>query len=387
MRSSLYETDHPSRRETQSAIAFGRITAVFPEERLCEVKTFMGTGATEDLHIPKCQWLNMDANPEGDESSIIPRVNSTGLVFFINGEPFIFGYWRALTGDGKALAGETPEKGTEGDKFISTVAGNRIRVRSNGVIEVISKDTLRSVYFPKDGLLFHICQNYEFRTDGGYQTWKRLEGQNTLSVSEFRKDLLRSSIIVEEKGFVDNQTIRRVRIGPGLPGVQGISLPIYEETVKNTGEVDLAIGSLKEWKLNIKPSGEFSVKTGATAPAFTLTTQASGDTKLTITDKANVHIKPDGEIQIDNPGATLKITPSGEVSLVAKDKLKVDAQGGVEIKTAGEAEVTASGTVKVTGSTIQLNGSSGNVLTTATAPVVDYITGAPHMGVPTVQAG
>ena len=89
MEHSAYENPNKWRQQRQEGIALGRITRVFRDRRMCEVKTFMGAGDKDDNHIPYAQWLNLDAHPDGDESTIVPREGSYCVVFFIAGEPFI----------------------------------------------------------------------------------------------------------------------------------------------------------------------------------------------------------------------------------------------------------------------------------------------------------
>ena len=155
-----------------SGVALGRIVSVDAKKRFCRVKTFFGDAHLVDKDIPVCQWLSLDANPEGDESTSIPRVNSTGLVFFVAGEAFIWGYFKATTKDKGATTGKEQSNLNEGDKIIATVAGNKIILKANGVVEIQSKETLRTIYFPKEGLLAHLCEAYDIRTDGGSMTWR-----------------------------------------------------------------------------------------------------------------------------------------------------------------------------------------------------------------------
>jgi hypothetical protein len=86
----MLERGHTGR--TDSGLAFGRITKVYPEERMVEVKTFMGMDGRDDQHISKCQWISLDGNPQGDVSGAVPRVNSYCLVFWVDGMPFVFGH-------------------------------------------------------------------------------------------------------------------------------------------------------------------------------------------------------------------------------------------------------------------------------------------------------
>lgn len=92
--------------------------------------------------------------------------------------------------------------------------------------------------------------------------------------------------------------------------------------------------------------------------------ETSGSEKITVVHKS---------------GSMMTFNPDGSVNF--------DVQGDVNVKASGNANVTASGDANVNGSSINLNGSSGQVLTTLTDPVVDTITGIRTIGVTTVNAG
>ncbi len=77
-------------------------------------------------------------------------------------------------------------------------------------------------------------------------------------------------------------------------------------------------------------------------------------------------------------GGKLAINVTGDCTITAAN---------VDVTSNGHANVTASGNAVVTAAEIHLNGSSGQVLTTVTDPVVDTIFGAPTVGVPTVKSG
>lgn len=374
---SIYEKGHPNRTAQETGIAFGRITRVFPADRLCEVKTFGSSGPKDDNHIPKCQWINMDASPEGDESTSMPRVNSYGLVFFVGGEPFIFGFFSPLTGTGSAQLGDKKEELNEGDKILKTVGKNKIILRSHGEIEIQSTDACRTIYFPDNHLINTLCRNYEFRTDGGTIDWVNLGDGTTLSKEEFRDDIDRSNVIIVERGKVSGEVISRVRIGVGTAA--GIDQPVYEHSVKNTGEVDLFVhapGAAAGHKLNIKPTGA---------------------TELNIADKAKFTIGADGKTVLDiGPGqATLTINPDGSLNLDLKGTatvktggaVNVDAGGPTLVKVAGTVKVEASGKATIKASKIDLDGGGGleKVLTTPSA--ISDFTGAPiQVGSSSVQA-
>jgi uncharacterized protein involved in type VI secretion and phage assembly len=97
------------------------------------------------------------------------------------------------------------------------------------------------------------------------------------------------------------------------------------------------------------------------------------------------------KILIDETSGSEKITvfhnSGSKMTFNSDGSFTLDIQGDVTVNSSGDVNVTASGDANVTGSSINLNGSSGQVLTTLTDPVVDLITGVPTIGVPTVNAG
>ena len=279
---SLYESKNNYRLERSNGIAFGRVVKVFAKERYCQVQTFNGSGNMSDNVLDRVQWLSMDSNPEGDESTSIPRKNSLGLIFFVGGEAFLFGFFKPLKKGGVAAQGNEPVNLMEGDKLISTVAGNRLTVKSNGLIEIFSTESLKSVRFPTESKLLEICRRYDLRTDGGSHLWESDEDGKTLLQSEFRRDLLRAVVACEEKGAVDDSTILKTVVGPANPGGPGVLQPLYEHTVGVDGATQLNVGLTT---LTISPTGEIAVKTpGATltiSPEGAVSLQALGQVSLT----------------------------------------------------------------------------------------------------------
>lgn len=326
MDKSIYESQNSDRQSIANAIAFGRITRVFPETRSCEVKTFFGKGAADDNHIPNCQWINLDGHPDGDESAVIPRVNSYGFVFYIDGEPFFFGFFRPLSITGSAETGSILEPLNEGDRVIKTVGKNRIIMRAHGEIQIESTRTCRSIYFPDRNLINTLCRNYEFRTDGGTIDWKNDGSDNTLSRQEWRDTLNRTNIIVEEKGLVSGEILWREQIGLGGTNLTPSSI-VYTRTVKNTGETELFIrapNASSGHNLKILPDGQ---------------------TDLNIADKTSVQIKPTGEVTLDvGPGnAILNIKPDGSVSLTTKSTISATADKDISMTTKANLSATVGG--------------------------------------------
>jgi hypothetical protein len=111
-------------------------------------------------------------------------------------------------------------------------------------------------------------------------------------------------------------------------------------------------------------------------------------------DKTNKIITIDSnEIKIEVVGNVTANINGNLTTSVAKDA-KVTVKGEADIKVtkkakikAKDVEVEAENIAKVKAKMIQFNGQEGDILTTATDPVIDLIFGVPTIGVPTVKAG
>ena len=367
MQSTLYESHHRNRQDQQCNIAICRITSVNADDRLCTIKTFFGTGATDDNHVPNCQWLAQDSNAEGDESTSIPRVGSIALAFFIDGEVFVMGFLKALNDEGKALTGNEVTKVTAGDKLIATIGGNRLAVKSNGSIELRSKETLRTIYFPTDSLMNHLCGAYLLQADGGYQDWRKDELGNTLYREEYRTDLARTSVVIVEKGFVDATTIERTTIGIPLPGTTEVPAPSFQKTIGKLGEVSLKIGPpglATGFEANILPTGAFDL---AVNSILSIEGDALG--AFSVANKiGSVELSEKGEITVKNKAATISISPAGEVSVestagdatIKAKNINLEALGDVSVKTtAGKATIECLEAVLSAKAGIKIDGTGG----------------------------
>jgi hypothetical protein len=261
---SIYERGSPTRQASANGIAMGRITTVDIDTRLCRVKTFLGPQELLDKDLKNVQWVNADGNVDGDESGSIPREGAIGLVFFIEGEPYIFGFIKPLNGAKGAITGkESVTRLVRGDKLISTKSGNYICIRTNGSIEINSRESLKRVFIPTDSRIQEVCRNFNFKTDGGYINWENkgpiLLGQQ-LFTQEFRRDLARSFVVVEERGAVGASTIYRTTMGPGIPGIPGIPAAVYSFSIDVTGKTSLAIGAgVPVMTADISPAGQIDV--------------------------------------------------------------------------------------------------------------------------------
>lgn len=418
---SLYERSHRNRQEQAFGLALGVIKDVDAASRLCTVATFMGAGSLNDQYIHKCQWLNADSNPEGDESGNIPRRGTMGIVLFVDGETFFWGAFKALAKGGVATQGNEVQL-TEGDKIISTLAGNRLTIKRSGLIELYSKDTLKRVMMPLGSRIFDICAEYNLNVaDGGYYKWSSDPITSaSLWKAEYKKDLLRSYIVSESKGHVSPDIISQVAIGPAFPGISDVTTPVYTQEISIAGEVTTTAslpqpsGTPLGFKSVINgPEGSVSLKMGA-AQTVTLDVGSTGEVDLSVNELANINVSAAGDIKIDGPVATfdmsatgeiaaknliakatisssgeividnkactLTISPSGEVTIKATSKVTIDSKAGVDIKSlgpikvessAGPVSVKAKGMVTIDGGP----GASDFVLTNPTT--LSPFTGAP----------
>lgn len=165
---------------------------------------------------------------------------------------------------------------------------------------------------------------------------------------------------------------------------------------------------------------------GSTTLTFRGATDSQGEPLDDSQGDTTVKIEADGSFQVDHDSVTFRMDRDGDASLTAKKDINLTAEGNINVVAQGDVNVTctnvkvdasgqaditvggdtnlsvggncaakvdgsckveSSGKTSVKASTIELNGSSGSVLTTATDPVVDTIFGIPTMGVPTVKSG
>ena len=362
---SIYERGNPTRVDQSEGISFGRVWKVNTETRLCEVHTFGGNNNKND-RVVECQWLSLDAHPEGDESTSILRPGTIGLVFHVGGEAFFFGSMKPLREDKGATTGNEPSSLTEGDKVIATDKGNKITVKSSGLIEIEANQELRRVYFPAGNRMLDICNAYEMWADGGKVSWKTIDELNQTKYSrEIRRDIARSFVIVEDIGAVDATTLYNFAIGPGVPGVEGVPLPIYNHSVDATGKhtfsikppgVPMAVGMEAE----IHPDGSFTIASGTAPNQFAMDFSGlTGDTSIEINRLAKVFISGTGDVEVVGPVASLKMSMAGEVTVDGPTGIKLSAKKGIDIESVGPVNVTAKAPITIKGITVNIDGGTG----------------------------
>lgn len=90
--------------------------------------------------------------------------------------------------------------------------------------------------------------------------------------------------------------------------------------------------------------------------------------------------------KVENILNDYNLTIDNNYNITVGGKKTINVTGDCEL-TCSNAKVTASSKVEVTGATIELNGNTGKVVTDATSPYIDLITGSPQLGIPTVLGG
>lgn len=366
---SPYEKTHPVRREQSANIAIGRIIDVNISKRTCTVGTFSGNGSIFDQFIEECQWLCPDVNPEGDEMGAIPRKGSYGIVFFVDGQAFIGNYFKPLGNKGTTLRGNEAATLNEGDKIISTLAGNRLTVKRSGLIELFVSDSLRRLMLPTAGQIIDQCSSYNFKCDGGFHDWRADKLLNTLWKSEYYSHVSRAFVIEEKRGYVTGSVLFRQTIGPGVPGIPGSKLPVYTKNIEVTGKTTttvsppLAEGSPAGYKSTINPDGSVEVLAGA-AQTVKATVGADGATELNINKLCKINISPTGALSLDiNSLFQLSISETGDLDVAGPVGMaSINKTGDININNSlASMAIKASGIVEVknTGVTLTFNAAGG----------------------------
>lgn len=330
---SIWEADNPLRKERREGIAFGRVTRVYPSEGFVEVKTFGSSGSKGDNHIPKCQWLNLDSNQDA-KSAVIPQENTFCLVFFVEGEPFAFGFFDPLAQDGNSTIDEETQKLklTAGDRLIRTTAKNYIIVRTTGAIEIESTPgNFIRLFGPGKGVAKDLLRiqnrNFQYKNSGGIIHWTELNrNRDTLWVSEHADNVKRANIIAERKGKVGGELLHQVDYGAPGQTYAEIPQPVKTTTIKNDGET----------VTHIRPAGQDD-------KGVKVTSKPSGDHEVQINDHTNMKVSADGTTTLDvnNGKVKIEIGSSGKISITAEADVSLENKGKLDVFSEGEANISA----------------------------------------------
>lgn len=351
---SPYESSHQSRVEQSANIALGKIINVDIKTRTCTVATITGRNSVFDQYIQKVQWLCADANPEGDESGSIPRRGSWGIVYFLDGQVFIGGFTRPLGDKGTTLRGNEAATLNEGDKIMSTLAGNRLTIKRSGLIELYVSENLKRMLLPTAGQIVDHCRTYNFKADGGFIEWRFDKILNTLWKAEYYTNAARIFVLEEKKGYVSGSLVYKRTIGPGVPGTPGSKLPVYTQTIGITGETITTIspplpeGSPSGYKSTIGPDGSIEILAGA-AQTVKATIGPAGAVSLSVNQLAKVDISEAGDISAEGPTGKISVAAAGDIAVKGPvAEVSMAAMGTIAVKnTAGNIGITADGEVTI----------------------------------------
>lgn len=115
--------------------------------------------------------------------------------------------------------------------------------------------------------------------------------------------------------------------------------------------------------------------------------------QLTINSIGTTKIDTSGD-KSETVGSNDSLIVSGDKTETISGKLTINVSGDVSVQcnkaivqASGDVSVTSGGTASIDATEITLNGSTGDILTTVTDPVVDTIFGIPTTGVTTVKSG
>jgi hypothetical protein len=149
---------------------------------------------------------------------------------------------------------------------------------------------------------------------------------------------------------------------------------------------------------------------GSTSLTFKGATDNDGNVIDSTQGNTVISIAKDGSFQVNHDAITFSMARDGtatlnakkDINLITATNLNITATGNIvaqcaeaDVTTSGAAKITvgADATLEVTGkatinaSEVDVQGSTGKVLTNVTDPVVDTIFGEPTQGVPTFKAG
>lgn len=371
---SPYESTHPNRLEQASNIALGKIIEVDIKKRTCTVATITGRGSVFDQYISNVQWLCSDVNPEGDESGSIPRRGSWGICYFLDGQVFIGGYTRPIGDKASTVRGNEAATLNEGDKIMSTLAGNRLTIKRSGLIELFANEGLKIMLLPTMSQLIQHCRTYNFKSDGGTIDWRTDKLLNTLWKAEYYSNVARLFTLEEKKGFVSSSLIYRKVIGPAIPGTPGSQLPVYTKTIGISGETittvspPLPAGSPSGYKSTIGPDGSIEILAGA-AQTVTATVSATGATQIDVNKLFNLSITEFGDLDIAGPVGTAMMNKLGDIQAAnAAGSIKISNTGDVEAKgPIASLSMTKAGEITIKNATVSITISTSGEVTVKAA--------------------
>lgn len=161
----------PTRRESRSGFAMGRIRDVHPAKWTVDVSLPDG-GYVESIPVAS-PYLHYE---EGEGIYALPEIDAHCLVFFgVGGAPphvLCFSPLRrtdiGVENQEEDDHSSSRDPATPGDIFLKGRDGNFVRVRRGGMVEIGSSDMCQSQFFPVGDLIRTACMNREIFVGGSY---------------------------------------------------------------------------------------------------------------------------------------------------------------------------------------------------------------------------
>ena len=384
--------------ELNGKTALATVVSVDVLNRRCRVKTGIGLKppkltqagrGTYDQDIPNVQWLTTSASSTGAEDTCVPEVGQTGVLIYINGEPYLIGYTRGnLTAD----ATVTPPTAlqsllTQGDRLISVGEDTYIILRRGGSLELKSSKECYTYWLPSN-LVHTECWESELSTNGGYESFSMDNESKDTVFERLAWDNLEPSIaIYTQEGASDTGAIFRKTAG-NLDENYEISSPTYDHQIDSTGKESKVIAQVQYSQVGTEGDAYVTAQdilnrqaTFSTPSGHSVIFDDGDDGSITVIHKsgATLQISGSGGLSLQDSfgntlstgdhGATL-VSNSGAVVSLAESVTVADSAGSEMIQltssgisvTSGKPITLQAPSVSVNASTVALGNSSAELL-------------------------
>lgn len=358
---NIYSPNRVKENVISKGNAKGTIISVDPIRRTYKVHITSNNPAINDAIYSDVQVLSSSSSSAGEESGALAEINTLCGVSFFDQKPFIIGFYNSIRlttskdlskeknidegiGNEGAIEGSASgAKGTIdiGDHIIATRGGNKFVVRRSGIIEIESKKTCRTAYFPQEDKIFDMCRKFEFHSDAvtEFHTSSPSTSKSpTYVYKKYINELEGDAAIVQERGKIptlDKEVIERIAYGlkSKLDDKNKFLSPSYVKETYSNGKIIEAIEcgtpspteEESAWFKEQKEDGEFIISCGKMV--WRLNVKNDGKTSLKINKKFSLEIEPSGETFLHiNEKFKLKIEPSGNFFLNSNEKLKINGK-------------------------------------------------------------
>ena len=388
--------------------ALGRVVEVDAVNRRCHVKTIgkvcgltddRGRG-TDDQDLFNVQWLTSAGSDSGAELTCIPTVGQTGVILYINCEPYLIGFFRPLrTSDDTEGEDTDPVDNlvTQGDILLSTTGTNSLTVRLGGSVEIDSTKVCYTHWLPSN-IIRSECGDLELSTDGGYENWTLDTDTKDTTLDRMSWDNLQPTYgVFTQEGTTDTGTIYR-QIAGALDENGEIPSPSYDHQIDPSGTETKVIGLTQFAQVGLEDSN-YTFSTDITNKQSIMRTptghtvvfddnEEDGSISIIHGTGASIQISGNGDISLQSiDGTAATLTESGLTVLTSNGAL-IGANDSITLTSAAGAQVAIADTMTITDSsgkqTVQLseNGvliSSQNPMTVS-APSVSVTAGTLALG-------